>query len=363
MIFLSQKSNTILEEKRKPIVGITLGDINGIGPQIVLKALEEERMHRSCQFVVFGTELAIQFYKKRNPELKLQFHIIQKQDEFKLHSKLPTLLECSEKPVEVQMGESNDSSGSLSLRFINDALFYLQQKKIDILVTAPINKAFIKTNPPFSGHTEYLAQKANIKDNLMIMTSDTIRVALATQHVPLQEVASKLTVQNLVNTIGLFDKSLTFDFGCQRPKIAILALNPHGGENGKIGREEIDIIAPAIQQAQKNKIIVQGPFSSDSFFSSGKYAAFDGILAMYHDQGLIPFKYIAGYEGVNFTANLPYVRTSPDHGVALDIVESGSANHNSMIHAIWTALDIYQTRHIQESIRSNKLKIVSIKDL
>ncbi len=340
-----------------------MGDVNGIGPQIILKALEEERVLRSCQIVIFGSETALNFYKKRNPHLKSQYNILKKQQEFKLHTKIPNLLECSEKEVIVKMGESNEASGSLSLRFINEALFYLQQKKIDILVTAPINKAYITTNPAFTGHTEYLAQKANVKDALMIMTSESLRVALATQHVPLQDVSKAITTAGLIETIKLFNKSLTFDFGCNRPKIAVLSLNPHGGEHGKIGREEIDIIIPAIQKSQIDKIIVQGPFSADSFFANRKYANFDGVIAMYHDQGLIPFKYIAGYDGVNFTANLPYIRTSPDHGVALDIVESNLANHNSLINAIWTGIDSYSMRYQQESMRANPLKHINIKDL
>lgn len=352
-----------MEDKRKPVIGITLGDINGIGPQIILQALEEEKVMRAAQIVVFGAESVIQFYKKRNPNLKTQFHVLQKQGEYKLHTKLPNLIECSDKPVEVTMGVSNEASGSLSLRFINDALFYLQQKKIDILVTAPINKAFITTNPPFSGHTEYLGQKAQVKDPLMILTANNLRVALATQHVPLKDVSSKLSVTGLLDTIRSFQKSLAIDFGCQRPKIAVLALNPHGGEHGKIGKEEIDIIQPAIAKAIQEKIIAQGPFSADSFFSSGKHEHFDGILAMYHDQGLIPFKYIAGYAGVNFTAHLPYVRTSPDHGVALDIVEADTADCLSMVHAILSSIDIHTHRAQHHEMYAKPLKHVSTRDL
>ena len=352
-----------MEEKKKPVVGITMGDVNGIGPQIILKALEEERVYKYCQIVVFGSESVVNFYKKRNQHSKINFQILSKQQEYKLHAKQPNLIECSDKPIEINMGISNETSGSFSIRMINDALFYLQQNKIDILVTAPINKAFIKTNPAFTGHTEYLAQKAGVKEALMIMTSDSLRVALATQHVAIEDVAKKLTVASLVETIKLFNKSLTLDFGCQRPKIAVLALNPHGGENGKIGREEIDIIIPAIQKAQSEKLIVQGPFSADSFFGGAKFPNFDGVLAMYHDQGLIPFKYIAGMDGVNFTANLPYIRTSPDHGVALDIVEADTADHTSMLNAIFTSVDIFHTRASQIKMRSNPLKMVNSKEL
>lgn len=352
-----------MEEKKKPVVGITMGDVNGIGPQIILKALEEERVYKYCQIVVFGSESVVNYYKKRNQNSKINFHILTKQEDYKLHAKLPNLIECSDKPVEISMGNSNETSGSFSIRMINDALFYLQQNKIDILVTAPINKAYIKTNPAFTGHTEYLAQKAGVKEALMIMTSDSIRVALATQHVAIEDVAKKITVSSLLDTIKLFNKSLTSDFGCQRPKIAVLALNPHGGENGKIGREEIDIIIPAIQKAQSEKIIVQGPFSADSFFGGAKFPHFDGVLAMYHDQGLIPFKYIAGMDGVNFTANLPYVRTSPDHGVALDIVEADTADHTSMLNAIFTSVDIFHMRASQIVMRSNPLRMVNAKEL
>jgi 4-hydroxythreonine-4-phosphate dehydrogenase len=352
-----------LEGNRKPIVGVTMGDVNGIGPQIILKALADERIYKSCQIVVFGSESVIQFYKKTFPAIKTNLNILQKSQEYKLSTKQANLIECSESHISVEMGVSNDISGTLSMRFINDALFYLNQGKIDVLVTAPINKAFIKTNPTFTGHTEYLAQKANVKDALMIMASDNLRVALVTQHIPVQEIAKTLTSQVIYEKIKLFNQSLISDFGCQRPKIAVLALNPHGGENGRIGTEEIEKIIPAINKAIGEKIIVQGPFSADSFFGGSQFPHFDGVLAMYHDQGLIPFKYIAGMSGINFTANLPYVRTSPDHGVALDIVDQDIADHQSMYHAILNAVDIYHTRADQKSMRANPLKKVNTKDL
>jgi 4-hydroxy-L-threonine phosphate dehydrogenase PdxA len=182
----------IVEEKKKPVIGITMGDVNGIGPQVILKALEDERIYKHCHIVVFGSESVVQFYKKTLPNIKTNFNILQKQGEYKLHAKLPNLIECADKPVIVNMGISNEFSGSLSLRFINDALFFLQQAKIDILVTGPVNKAFITTNPPFTGHTEYLANKAGVKDNLMIMTADALRVAMVTQHIPLEEVSRTL---------------------------------------------------------------------------------------------------------------------------------------------------------------------------
>jgi 4-hydroxythreonine-4-phosphate dehydrogenase len=353
----------IVEEKKKPIIGITMGDVNGIGPQIILKALEDERIYKHCHIVVFGSESVVHFYKKTLPNIKTNFNILQKQGEYKLHAKLPNLIECADKPVIVNMGISNEFSGSLSLRFINDALFFLQQAKIDILVTGPINKAFITTNPPFTGHTEYLANKAGVKDNLMIMTADALRVAMVTQHIPLDEVSRTLTTQMIYDKIKLFNQSLTYDFGCQRPKIAVLALNPHGGENGKIGKDEIEKINPAIKKAETEKIIVQGPFSADSFFGGAKFPHFDGVLAMYHDQALIPFKYISGWEGINFTANLPYVRTSPDHGVALDIVDKDIADSTSMSHAITNALDIYHMRAKQKTMRENPLPRVNLKDI
>jgi 4-hydroxythreonine-4-phosphate dehydrogenase len=352
-----------LEDKKRPVIGITMGDVNGVGPQVILKALEDERIFKHCQIVVFGSESVVQFYKKTLPNIKTNFHVLQKQSEFKLHAKLPTLIECADKPVEVNMGVSNEFSGSLSLRFINDALFFLQQNKIDILVTGPVNKAFITTNPPFSGHTEYLAQKANTKDTLMVMNADALRVAMVTQHIPLEDVSKTLTTQLIYEKIKLFNQSLTMDFGCQRPKIAILALNPHGGENGKIGKDEIEKISPAIKKAEDEKIIVQGPFSADSFFGSAKFPNFDGILAMYHDQALIPFKYISGWDGVNFTANLPYIRTSPDHGVALDIVGTDAVDSNSMYNAITNALDIYHMRARQKSMRENPLPKINLKNL
>lgn len=351
-----------MEEKKKPIIGITMGDVNGIGPQIILKALAHERLYKMCQIVVFGSESVVQFYKKTFPNLKTNFHVIGKSEDQKLSTKLPNLIECSDKPVIVNMGISNDFSGTLSLRFINDALFHLQNKKIDALVTAPVNKSFIKTNPEFLGHTDYLGSKSNVSNTLMVMSSESLKVALVTHHVPLQEVSKKLSIPSILEKIKLFNHSLIHDFGCQRPKIAVLSLNPHSGEHGKLGVEEKDIISPAIEKALQEKMIVQGPFAADGFFSSLKFQHFDGVLAMYHDQGLIPFKYIAGMEGVNFTANLPYVRTSPDHGVALEIVDKDIADSGSMLHAIYSAIDIHHTREQQLKMRSNPLPKITLKE-
>jgi 4-hydroxythreonine-4-phosphate dehydrogenase len=350
-----------VEEKKKPVIGITLGDINGIGPQIILKALSNERIFNKCQVVIFGSESVLQFYKKQFPAIKTPFHVLAKDEKF--HSKMANLVECSDKPLIVNMGVSSDFSGSMSVRFLNEALQYYQDGKIDALVTGPVNKAFIKTNPPFTGHTEFIAQKLNEKDPMMIMTSDYIRVALASHHLALKEVSGKLNAAVLLQKIKTLNESLSIDFGAQRPKIAVLALNPHSGEGGKIGTEEQEIIIPALKKAEDQKIIVQGPFAADGFFASGKFQHFDGVLAMYHDQGLIPFKYIAGMEGVNFTANLKIVRTSPDHGVALDIVDKGEADANSMMHAIYQALDILQMRTKMKQYREKPLAKLEIKDL
>jgi 4-hydroxythreonine-4-phosphate dehydrogenase len=350
-----------MEEKKKPIIGITLGDINGVGPQVVMKALSSERIFKHCNIIVFGSESVWQFYKKQFPDIKTPYVVINKED--KLNPKMTNLVECAEKPLIVNMGVSSDFSGSMSLKFLNEALDYYQKGKIDALVTAPVNKAFIKSNPPFYGHTEYIAQKLQEKDSMMIMTSDYLKVALATHHIPIQEVSNKLNKNVIVAKINTFAESLKKDFGIMRPKIAVLSLNPHGGENGKIGKEEIDFIQPAIQECEKSKIICQGPFSSDGFFANGKFDYFDGVLAMYHDQGLIPFKYIAGMEGVNFTANLKIVRTSPDHGVALDIVSENTADPMSMRNAIFQAFDILSMREKMAKWSENPLPKLEIKDL
>lgn len=339
-----------------------MGDINGIGPQIILDVISKESIFKYCNIVIFGSEQALNFYKKKFEYQKARWNVIKDKSNIQLNNKIANFIECSDGEVKVEMGNSNDTSGSLSLRFINDALFHQNQGTIDALVTAPVHKAYIKTNPPFTGHTGYLAKKANTENPLMIMTSESLRVALVTQHLPIQEISKNISKDSILESIISFNESLKKDFGIYKPKIAVLGLNPHSGDEGKIGDEEKNIIAPAIKTAfEKKNIITQGPFAADGFFSSNKFTHFDGVLAMYHDQGLIPFKYIAGMSGVNYTANLPYVRTSPDHGVASDIVESGNADSSSMLHSIFEAIDIYKTRKQVASDTANPLKRYSIK--
>ena len=350
-----------MEEKKIPTIGITLGDVNGVGPQTVLKAIGNETLFKSCQIIIFGSDSVLQFYKKQFPNLKAQYNILQNA-EAKLNSKVANLYECSDKPVIINMGVSSEYSGQLSLKFLNDALDFYQKGRIDAIVTAPLNKSMIKTNPIFNGHTDYITSKLGEKESLMMMIDGDLRVALATHHIPLAKVSEHLTINSVYNKIKVLNHSLTKDFNCQRPKIAVLALNPHAGEKGTLGKEEIDVLIPAIEKAQKEKVIVQGPFSADGFFASEKFKHFDAILAMYHDQGLIPFKYISFMEGVNYTANLTLIRTSPDHGTANDLVETNDANPNSLINAIYQAVDIYHTRAQQKLMKENPLKKHDIRD-
>lgn len=339
-----------------------MGDINGIGPQIILDVISKESIFKYCNILILGSEHALNFYKKKFGYHKARINIIKDKAKMQLNNKIANFIECADGDVRVEMGNPNESSGSLSLRFINDAIFHLNQGTIDSLVTAPVHKAYIKTNPTFTGHTGYLAKKADVENPLMIMTSEILRVALVTQHLPIQDVAKKLSKDLILESITSFHDSLKKDFGIYKPKIAVLGLNPHSGDEGKIGDEEKNIIAPAIKTAfEKNNIITQGPYAADGFFANGTFKHFDGVLAMYHDQGLIPFKYIAGMTGVNYTAKLPYVRTSPDHGVASDIVESGKADSSSMLHSIFEAIDIYKTRKQIISDTANPLKRYSIK--
>ncbi|HQG38918.1 MAG TPA: 4-hydroxythreonine-4-phosphate dehydrogenase PdxA, partial [Chitinophagales bacterium] len=253
-------------------------------------------------------------------------------------------------------GTPTDITGSYALKSLEAACEALKNKQIDVLVTAPINKKVIHSYKfPFAGHTEYLMTQFEAKENLMFMVSDNLRVGLVTNHLPIKEVAANITKEKIIRKLQLMETSLREDFGIDKPRIAVLALNPHAGDFGVIGKEETDIILPAIKEVKDKGMVVFGPYPADGFFGSCNYNKFDGILAMYHDQGLIPFKHIAGEEGTNFTAGLNIVRTSPDHGTAEDIAGKGIADETSFRKAIYMAVDIFNQRNNLSEMRANPL--------
>lgn len=337
-------------------VGITLGDINGIGPEIIIKALKDNRILSDITPVIYGSSKVISFYKKM-----LQIHEFSYQNcrtGADIQNKKINIVNCWNEEVEVQPGVSNVTGGKYALKSLEAATADLANGKIDVLVTAPFSKDAMKSAGfDFPGHTEFLAKYSNVDEALMILASPFLRVALVTTHIPINEVSNALTKEAILNKIKVFENSLKRDFNLVRPKIAVFGLNPHAGENGKIGTEEQEQIIPAINEAKSEGILAFGPFAADGFFGSNAKNQFDGVLAMYHDQGLTAFKALSFEDGVNFSAGLPIVRTSPDHGTAFDIAGKNLASEASFRSAIYMAMDIYRNRKFVKQITENPLQI------
>lgn len=345
-------------ENRKIKVGITHGDYNGIGYEIILKALEDPLMLDLCTPVVYGCAKIATATRKalEMPPLPHQ-RIDSAADARDGVINIVNVVDDDEQP---HPGQPSEAAGRAALAALERATAALKAGAIDVLVTAPIDKATIQSPEfHFPGHTEYLEASLGEEGDhaLMIMAHPCgLRVALATVHIPLERVAESLTRELIERKISEFALSLTRDFGVHSPRIAVLALNPHAGDSGLLGTEEAEIIAPAIEAANANRILAFGPYAADGFFGAGNHSRFDGILAMYHDQGLIPFKALCGSEGVNFTAGLPAVRTSPDHGTAYDIAGRGKADAQSMRQAIYMAIDALRNRAVHSEITANPLK-------
>lgn len=344
----------------KIIVGISQGDINGIGLEVIIKTFLDPQMLEICTPVVFGSHKTASFHRKA---LNIEdFSFNQIKDISEINHKRANIINVYEDEPLVELGKQTETGGKYAFLSLEAAAYALAQKKVHVLVTAPINKENIQS-PEFNfpGHTEYLDDKFGDGNSLMFLVSDTLRVAVATGHIPVTQVGQALSQEMILKKIQVLHKSLVQDFEVRRPKIAVLGLNPHAGDNGVIGNEEQTIINPAINKAREEGMLVYGPYPADGFFGNGTFKNFDAVLAMYHDQGLIPFKTIAFNSGVNFTAGLPVVRTSPDHGTAYDIAGKNQASEESFRKAVYTAIDIYKTRKEYDSITSNPLKINPIK--
>lgn len=345
-----------MEQDKKIRVGITHGDINGVGYEVLLKALSDERMTELCTPVIYGSAKIANYHRKGMdlPEFKL-FQIDSPDD---AAADQVNIINVVGEDCKIDIGQPTEAAGKAALAALERAVSDLRDGLIDVLVTAPINKHTIHSEEfNFPGHTEYLQERiGGGHQAMMIMCAEGLRVALVTIHDPLSEIAGKISSKDITDKIVAFNRSLTEDFGIHGPRIAVLALNPHAGDAGVIGSEETEIIAPAIEEANKRRVLAFGPYPADGFFGSGAYRKFDGVLAMYHDQGLIPFKVLAGETGVNFTAGLPYVRTSPDHGTAYDIAGQGKADEQSMREAIYTAIDIFRNRRREAAATANPLR-------
>ena len=338
---------------KKVRVGVSIGDINGIGMEVIIKTFMDKRMQMLCTPVIFGSSMVASFHRKIMGIEDFSFNLIENPN--KANNKKVNLINCWEEEVKITLGENTPEGGKFAFKSLEAATNALQKGEIDVLVTAPINKQNIQSDSfQFPGHTEYLAEKDK-GDALMLMLSENMRIGVVTGHLPLDQVSANISQEKVLEKLRLLNNSLKQDFGIRKPKIAVLGLNPHAGDEGVLGNEEEDIISPALQKAKEENIFSFGPYPADSFFGSDKLGAFDGILAMYHDQGLIPFKTLAFGKGVNFTSGLSFVRTSPDHGTAFEIAGENKANEQSLREAVFTACDIYKKRQEFKEINKNPL--------
>ncbi len=346
--------------EEKIIVGISQGDINGIGLEVIIKTFLDPQIFDICTPVLFGSYKTASFHRKA---LNIEdFSFNQIKDVSEINHKRANIINVYDEDVVIELGKQTETGGKYAFISLEAAAYALAQGKVDVLVTAPINKENIQSPDfKFPGHTEYLDDRFGNGNSLMFLVSDELRVAVATGHIPVTRVAQELSPEKIQKKIQSLYKSLVEDFGIRKPKIAVLGLNPHAGDNGVIGDEEKNIIIPAINKAKEEGMLVYGPYPADGFFGNGAYKNFDAVLAMYHDQGLIPFKTIAFHDGVNFTAGLPVVRTSPDHGTAYDIAGKNLASEASFRKAVYTAIDIYKTRRQYKELTANPLKINPMK--
>lgn len=330
------------EHEGRVRIGISIGDVNGIGPEVVIKALSDNRITQVCTPIIYGSNKVISAHRKALNMQEFNFNTIRNISE--VIQRKVNLINCWDEEIKLEIGTASTVTGPYALKALQTATTDLAAGHIDALVTAPIDKHTIAPEGGFTGHTEFLARAFNTTDYLMFLVSGELRVALVTGHVPVSKVASLITKERIQQKVKLMVTSLKRDFGIRKPRIAVLSLNPHAGDQGVIGNEDKEIIAPAIKELYEKGTFVFGPYPSDGFFGSGQHKQFDAVLAMYHDQGLIPFKTLAFENGVNYTAGLPVVRTSPDHGTAYDIAGKGIASESSLREAIYVAIDIFNKR-------------------
>lgn len=344
--------------ENKPVIGFTCGDLNGIGIELILKSLSDSRFLDFCTPVVFASNKAINFYRKSIGDLNFSFTSIK--DFYKLNARQVNIFNCWEEEVAINPGTLNDTGGQYAIKSLQAAATALKDGKIDALVTAPLHKKNVQSADfSYTGHTPFFKDFFGVNDVLMLLTAENLKIGLVTEHLPVKEIAAHITKENIISKLLILNTSLRKDFNIEKPKIAVLALNPHAGDEGLIGTEEEEIIRPAIKEAKQRNLLVVGPFGADAFFARGQYNKFDAVLAMYHDQGLIPFKSLAFGEGVNFTAGLPGIRTSPDHGTAFDIAGKNKADPSSFRAAIFSSIDIINNQKLYAENRKNPITRMS----
>ncbi len=343
-----------MDNTNKIIVGISVGDINGIGIEIILKTFEDKRMLEFCTPVLFASNRLISYHKKVL-NLNNNIHGIHNIEKV-THGKV-NLLNVWKEEIKIEIGKTTNTAGEFAYKSLTAATSALKNNQIDVLLTAPISKENIQSEEfKFPGHTEYLEEELDGK-SLMILMTDELRIGLITGHIPISEVATTITPELIKSKVEVMHNSLKNDFSINKPKIAILGLNPHCGDNGIIGKEDDEIVRPTINEIKESGKLVFGPYAADGFFGSKTYKQFDGILAMYHDQGLVPFKALSFGNGVNFTAGLSKIRTSPDHGTGFDIAGKNKANPTSFKEALFTSLQIFKNRKENEDLIKNTLKV------
>lgn len=331
------------QNKKKPIIGITIGDINGIGPEVIIKSLEDSRILNQFTPVIYGSAKVISYYRKSMDKENFNFNQISSIEQ--VNHKSVNVLNVWEDTAEINPGKENETGGKYAVLALRKAVEDLKEGKIQAITTAPLSKELVQADDfKFPGHTEYLAKEDGAADSLMFLVHEQLRVGIVTGHVPLKEVSNKITKDAISSKLHLMIKSLQKDFGIKKPRIAVMGLNPHAGEKGLLGIEEENIISPVINDFRNNHHLVSGPFPSDGFFGMASYKNYDGVLAMYHDQGLIPFKTLAFEAGVNYTAGLSFIRTSPDHGTAFAIAGKGEADPTSFRNALYLANDVIKER-------------------
>jgi len=340
---------------QKPKIGITIGDINGIGLEVILKVIADKRLLAMCEVIIYGSAKSLAFHKALFPNIgEIPVNTIKNIDA--VQSDIINIVNLWG-DANIELGTISEEAGKLAFIALEQATEDLKMGYIDALVTAPIHKKAMQLGGfNHTGHTEYLAERLSAPEHLMMMVNEDLRVAMATNHLPIQRVAEHLSQEKLLKKIQLLHESLRVDFAISKPKIAVLGLNPHAGDEGAIGHEEQTIINPAVEEAKKKGILAMGAYSADGFWGTGAYKSFDAVLAMYHDQGLIPFKLLSFEAGVNYTAGLPCVRTSPDHGTAFNIVGQDKASPDSMMQAIFLAIDIVKQRADYFEMRSRPLR-------
>jgi 4-hydroxythreonine-4-phosphate dehydrogenase len=347
-----------MHNENKPVIGLTCGDVNGIGLEIIIKTVGDSRLLEVCTPVIFANNKVLNFYRKALPDIN--FNFASTRELGRINHKQINLCNCWDEEVAITPGVLSETGGKYAVMSLVQAAQALKEGKIDGLVTAPIHKKNTQSEQfNFTGHTPYLKNLFGSSDVVMLMVAENMRVGLVTEHVPVKDIAQYITRENIVSKLNIMNQSLKKDFGIDKPKIAVLGLNPHAGDEGLIGKEDEEIIRPAVKEAKQKDVFCFGPYSSDAFFARGQHEKFDVVLAMYHDQGLIPFKSLAIGEGVNYTAGISGVRTSPDHGVAFDIAGKGKADEASFRAAIFTAVDIINSRRYFADNRKNPLKKIS----